>query len=245
MEHTEHIRSMVAANGFAIIPGIYTPGETATLTAAIDNTAKQSDTFRRSKDLFAIRQFLKEIPDIFPVIFNQQLRTIISNMFGYNYFITKSIYFDKPETSNWYVAYHQDLTISVDQKTNAEGYSLWTVKQGQYAVQPPVKILEKNFTIRIHLDDTDAYNGALKVIPGSHKKGLLSMKHFNKEQEQQTICAVPRGGILIMKPLLLHGSNRTTNQKRRRVIHIEFSDTALTGGLNWSEKQLLSGTPFS
>ena len=47
---------------------------------------------------------------------------------------------------------------------NVEGYGPWTVKQNQYAVQPPLDILENNFTIRIHLDDTDENNGALRVI---------------------------------------------------------------------------------
>ena len=84
----------------------------------------------------------------------------------------KSIYFDKPAGSNWFVSYHQDLTISVNAKIDLGGFGPWTVKQDQYAVQPPLQILENNFTIRIHLDDTDENNGALKVIPGSHLKGV-------------------------------------------------------------------------
>ncbi|ANH80537.1 phytanoyl-CoA dioxygenase [Niabella ginsenosidivorans] len=239
MNHPDQVQSAINTNGFAIIPDIYTPGVIDTLIAAISNTDTHHNTFRRSKDLFAIRQFLKEIPEVLPLIFNERLKAVINEVFGSIYFVTKSIYFDKPETSNWYVAYHQDLTISVDKKINTDGYSLWTVKQGQYAVQPPVEILENNFTIRIHLDDTDEYNGALKVIPGSHKSGILSPDRFNKHREQPTICKVPRGGIMIMKPLLLHRSGRTVNKKRRRVIHIEFSDAGLSGGLHWSEQLIL------
>jgi ectoine hydroxylase-related dioxygenase (phytanoyl-CoA dioxygenase family) len=33
-------------------------------------------------------------------------------------------------------------------------------------------ILENIYTIRIHLDDTDENNGALKVVPKSHAKGI-------------------------------------------------------------------------
>jgi len=40
---------------------------------------------------------------------------------------------------------------------------------------------------------------------------------------------------MVMKPLLLHSSNRTTNEKRRRVIHIEFCNKALPEGLEWAE----------
>ncbi len=86
--------------------------------------------------------------------------------------MVKSIYFDKPETSNWYVAYHQDLTISVDRKTPLENFGPWTVKHEQFADQPPLDILEHIFTVRIHLDDTDGDNCALKVVPGSHLKKI-------------------------------------------------------------------------
>jgi hypothetical protein len=38
------------------------------------------------------------------------------------------------------VAYHQDLTVSVDKKVEIEGFGPWTVKQNQFAVQPPLPI---------------------------------------------------------------------------------------------------------
>ena len=152
----------------------------------------------------------------------------------------KSIYFDKPETSNWYVAYHQDLTISVNEKKVIPNFGPWTTKQNQFAVQPPTDILENIFTIRIHLDDTDENNGALKVVPNSHSKGIYRPENIDWTIETEDICVVPKGGIMIMKPLLLHGSNRTLNGNRRRVIHIEFSDKELPEDLKWSEKLLFS-----
>jgi hypothetical protein len=53
---------------------------------------------------------------------------------------------------------------------------------------------------------------------------------------------VPKGGIMIMQPLLLHASGRTTNEQKRRVIHIEFSRTSLPPPLVWSEQHYLPGT---
>nr|WP_317166891.1 phytanoyl-CoA dioxygenase family protein [Chryseobacterium indologenes] len=157
-------------------------------------------------------------------------------IFGEKYFVVKSIYFDKPETSNWYVAYHQDLTISVDKKMELQGFGPWTTKQNYFAVQPPLEILENIYTIRIHLDDTDENNGALKVIPESHSKGIYRRETIDWKVETENICNVRKGGIMLMKPLTLHGSNRTTNGKKRRVIHIEFSDMELPEALKWSEK---------
>jgi ectoine hydroxylase-related dioxygenase (phytanoyl-CoA dioxygenase family) len=182
---------------------------------------------------------LKELPAISTFVFTDKLKAMLNELFGPEYFVVKSIYFDKPEQSNWFVNWHQDLTISVKEKKETNGFGPWTIKQDQFAVQPPLGILNDNFTIRIHLDDATAENGALKVIPGSHKKNIYRADEIDWAVEKEHICPVRAGGIMIMQPLLLHASNRTVNYKRRRVIHIEFSRTELPKGLSWAEKLLI------
>lgn len=223
-------------NGFTTIENIYSPEEVDKILMTIDQVDKNKETFRKSADFFAIRQFLKEVPEAIEHVFNTNLQTIIRHVFGNNYFVVKSIYFDKPETSNWYVSYHQDLTISVDKKLDLEGFGPWTVKQNQFAVQPPLDFLKNIFTIRIHLDYTDENNGALKVIPSSHLKNIYRPETIDWTAETEAICNVGKGGIMIMKPLLLHSSSRTVNNKKRRVIHIEFSNQELPPELKWAEK---------
>jgi len=237
MKYFEKIES----EGFVIIENVYDNKEIDNLISAIESVTKnetEKSTFRQSQDLFAIRQFHKEIPESLKCIFNHKLNEIIQSNFGSDFFITKSIYFDKPEKSNWFVSYHQDLTISVDKKLEIENFQNWTNKQNQFAVQPPTEILEKNFTIRIHLDKTTNENGALKVINESHKYGVCRIENLALVNE--TICEVDKGGIMIMKPLLFHASNKTINNERRRVIHIEFSNHQLPNELNWSEKMPLN-----
>lgn len=155
---------------------------------------------------------------------------------GDHYFVVKSIYFDKPETSNWYVSYHQDLTISVDKQVELKGFDFWTKKHNQFAVQPPLEILKNILTIRIHLDDTDKNNGALKVVPKSHLKGIYRPETIDWGIEKEANCEVLKGGIMLMKPLLLHSSGRTKSKKQRRVIHIEFSNQELPSALHWAER---------
>jgi ectoine hydroxylase-related dioxygenase (phytanoyl-CoA dioxygenase family) len=239
MNHLNEINS----EGFEIIDNVYSENEIEKIITEIEKVTKnetENSTFRKSEDLFAIRQFHKEIPGTLNIIFNQNLKQILKLNFGENYFITKSIYFDKPEKSNWFVAYHQDLTISVDKKAEIEGFENWTTKQNQFAVQPPKEILEQNFTIRIHIDKTTKENGALKVLNKSHKKGIVRTENIDFENEIETICEVEKGGIMIMKPLIFHASNKTTNNERRRVIHIEFSNQKLPNELEWSEKLILT-----
>ena len=236
MEGLKNHRIEISENGFTSLANVYTEEEIESILRTIEQVDKTNETFRKSKDLFAIRQFLKEIPASIPFIFNDNLKTIIQELFGDDYFVVKSIYFDKPENSNWYVSYHQDLTISVENKIEKEGYGPWTVKQNQFAVQPPLEILENIYTIRIHLDKTDENNGALKVIPKSHLKSIYRPELIDWTTETESICNVDKGGIMIMKPLLLHSSSRTTNNKKRRVIHIELSNLELPTDMNWSER---------
>ena len=229
-------RQQLLDNGFSVMENIYSDEEIQNILTIIDQTDSSNETFRKTNDLFAIRQFLREIPTVIDLIFTENLKSVMKEIIGGDFFVVKSIYFDKPETSNWYVPYHQDLTISVDKKMEIKNFELWTTKQNQFAVQPPIEFLENITTIRIHLDDTDENNGALRVVPKSHLKKIYRPETIDWNKEIETICRVKKGGIMLMKPLTLHSSKRTTNNKKRRVIHIEFSNRELPNELNWAER---------
>jgi ectoine hydroxylase-related dioxygenase (phytanoyl-CoA dioxygenase family) len=229
-------KQQLAESGFTILNDVFSDAEISSILSSIESADNSKATFRKSDDLFAIRQFLKEIPGINAFVFTDKLKAVIKNLLGDGFFVVKSIYFDKPEKSNWFVSYHQDLTISVDKKADILNYGPWTVKQNQFSVQPPLDILNSIYTIRIHLDNTDENNGALKVISGSHLKGVYRTETIDWSKENETICRVPKGAVMFMRPLLLHSSGRTTNNNQRRVIHIEFSNAELAPELNWAEK---------
>ena len=224
------------ADGFTTIDDTYTTDEVENILLQINQAGTDKETFRKSNELFAIRQFFKEVPATVDTVFNDKLKPVLTQLLGDKYFVVKSIYFDKPQTSNWYVSYHQDLTISVDKKLELNGFEFWTTKHNQFAVQPPLDILKSVVTVRIHLDETDENNGALKVVPKSHLKGIYRPETIDWTVEQEVNCSVSKGGIMLMKPLLLHSSGRTTNNRQRRVIHIEFSNQELPSPLNWAER---------
>jgi len=188
-----------------------------------------------TKSVFAIRQLINKIPMLSNLLFKRELELLLENYFTDDYFLTKAIFFDKPAYSNWFVAYHQDLSISVEGKTDVQGYAKWTYKQQQYGVQPPLSILQNTLTLRIHLDDTNHYNGALRVIPNTHRMGVMKASDIDKTNEK--VCSMKRGDVMLMSPLLMHASNKTTNNKRRRVIHLEFCDKNLASPLKWLEKK--------
>lgn len=84
----------INTEGFTIIDNVYTNDEIKKLILLIESVTEsevENTTFRKSQDLFAIRQFHNEIPQSIPFIFNQKLNDIIESTFGKGYFITKSI----------------------------------------------------------------------------------------------------------------------------------------------------------
>lgn len=169
-------------------------------------------------------------------------RGLASAVLGREAFAVRTLFFDKNPDANWKVAWHQDLTIAVREQREVAGFGPWSVKAGVPHVQPPVAVLERMITLRLHLDDCDAANGALRVLPGSHRAARLTPAAIQswREREAEVTCVVPRGGILLMRPLLLHASAPAIQPLHRRVVHLEFAAEDLPGGLEWMEKRCLS-----
>jgi Phytanoyl-CoA dioxygenase (PhyH) len=152
-------------------------------------------------------------------------------------FPVRAIYFNKTAQANWSVGWHQDLAIAVQLHHEVPGFGSWSVKDNVPHVQPPADILAKMLTVRLHLDDTDQTNGALRVLPGSHRFGRLAAEQIEDLQRMRpgVICSVSAGAILLMRPLLLHASSRASNPSQRRVLHIEYAAQRLPGGLEWHD----------
>ena len=92
-------------------------------------------------------------------------------------------------------------------------------------------------TVRLHLDAADEGNGALRVLPGTHRLGRLSPAQIQEQRAGQAdvLCTVVAGDALLMRPLLLHASGRSTSERHRRVLHIEYAGFALPDRLQWHE----------
>lgn len=229
-------KNKVKEDGFTIINDVFTNEQAENLISIIEQATHANSNFRKENDLFAIRNLLGEIPEIQPYLWTERLNEVIDNVFGSDYFLVKAIYFNKPPLSNWLVTWHQDTKISVDTQVETDGFGQWTLKQGLPSVQPSLDVLENIYTIRLHLDDCDETNGALKVIPTTHKLGVLKDKDIQEMDKTSEICPVSKGGLMIMRPLLVHSSSKSTSARHRRVIHLEFSSKQLPNGLKWRER---------
>ena len=215
----------VKSDGFSVVPQVL---ETVAQRDLQDTLGSVSGAGRRG---------LLASPDVATIARSSRLLDLVRPHLVHEPFPVRAIYFDKSPGTNWLVPWHQDLTLALRSRADAPGFGPWSVKDGVPHVQPPVELLEQMLTVRLHLDDADETNGALRVLPGSHRLGRLSAEQIQEQRAQQSdvLCTVVAGDALLMRPLLLHASGRSTNPRHRRVLHIEYAAFALPEELHWHE----------
>jgi ectoine hydroxylase-related dioxygenase (phytanoyl-CoA dioxygenase family) len=232
---TDFVRA-VAENGFATINPFLDLDSIDLLIQAITD-------LHLSSGRAGIRNLLELSPHIQKLAQSQEIRDLVEPILGDRVRVVKGIFFDKKPGANWKVPWHQDRTIAVKNRVEVPDYHPWSMKGGIHHVQPPTAILDKMLTVRIHLDKTDESNGALRVIPGSHCHGKLAdveidslletLRERWKQLSSGISCNLEPGGILLMRPLLLHASSMATIPSHRRVIHLEYASCELPLGLEW------------
>jgi ectoine hydroxylase-related dioxygenase (phytanoyl-CoA dioxygenase family) len=218
----------IETKGFIIIDRYLNPD-------SIELLIKDITVLNLSPGRAGIRNLLELVPSIQILAQSSAIRSLVEPILGDTARVVRGIFFDKQPTANWKVPWHQDLTIAVKKRLDLPDYRAWSVKGGIPHVQPPIAILEQMLTVRIHLDRTDESNGAVKVIPGSHLHGKLTNVEIDrwKQVSPASSCNCEAGGILLIRPLLLHASSVATVPSHRRVIHLEYASTRLPDGLEW------------
>lgn len=215
-------------HGFKIIRGLFDLQE-------INRLRSEADRIAQSENSTCVRH-LREKSRLFEKLSAQSK---LLNLFSEKLLPVRSILFNKTPEENWPVAWHQDLTIAVQEKRGVPGYSLWSMKEGVVHVQPPVELLEKMITVRIHLDDTPDSNGALRIIPKSNAYGKIPTKEIpSYVNDSEVICECSAGDVLLMSPLILHASKKSKNPAKRRIIHFEYAPcSSLDSKLSWYENK--------
>jgi hypothetical protein len=134
--------------------------------------------------------------------------------------------FEKSGRSNWLVVWHQDTALPLASRFDSAEWGPWSEKGGILYAHAPTWALARVLALRVHLDDSAEENGPLQVIPGSHVLGVLSDDEvFRIAHERKShACVVKRGGVLAMRPLLIHSSSKSREAAPRRVLHIEYAD---------------------
>ncbi len=218
-------------DGFVVLDGAVSRAEVERLRGVLEGVASQPESARRG----GVRSLLDRSGDLASWAESGLPAALARSLLGPTVRPVKATLFDKTSAANWKVPWHQDLTIAVRERREVPGFGPWTVKDGVPHVQPPAEVLEAMVAVRVHLDDTPVGNGALRVVPGSHRCGRLSKQRAAEVRKErgEVVCPVPAGGAMVMRPLLLHASSAVESPARRRVVHIEYSCGELPAGLRW------------
>ena len=171
------MRGSLDEGGFEIVPGVLEEAEREELLAELGPIA------------VAGRRGVLASPIVRGLCRSERMLAVVAPHLQASPVAVRAIFFDKSPDSNWLVPWHQDLTIAVHARIDVPGFGPWSTKEGVTHVQPPLQLLEQMLTIRLHLDAADEANGALRVLPGSHRLGRLSAEAIQSIREQ---CVLPR-----------------------------------------------------
>jgi hypothetical protein len=205
--------------GCWIEEGVLSDRECDELLLALD-----TESIGRSR---AGARHLMSHPAVAALADDDRLLTIACRALGTQAVPFRATLFEKSARSNWLVVWHQDTALPLASHVDSPEWGPWSTKAGVLYAHAPAWALSRVVALRVHLDACHAENGPLRVVPGSHRHGVLTDEEvFRMARAQPSVdCLVPRGGVLAMRPLVIHSSPKTVTAEPRRVLHIEYADS--------------------
>lgn len=203
--------------GFAILPALFSHPCLDQLLQQIDESAP-----RRSRA--GIRHALS-LPAVAAVAREPQMIELARQVLGSEAFPFRATLFDKSPAANWLVVWHQDTALPLRQRMELPGWGPWSVKGGIDYAHAPSTALSQVLALRVSCDDSTLVNGPLRVLPGTHTRGVLSddTVHDLSTKITPVDCVVSKGGVVAMHPLVVHASSKSQTEMPRRVLHIEYA----------------------
>lgn len=207
----------VQTHGFGVVPEVFRGQR-------IDFVLEQIARLSPMRTRAGLRHALRLEP-VLTLANDPTLLNLARRILGPNAFPFRATLFDKSPVSNWLVIWHQDTALPIRKRANVSGWGPWSTKDGIAYAHAPADALSEVLALRVHLDDSTTHNGPLKVLPGTHNLGILCDDRL-QELAQGTPaveCVCPKGGVVAMRPLIVHASSKSQNVRPRRVLHIEYA----------------------
>jgi hypothetical protein len=203
--------------GFSVTACVFPRDEVADLLTRLAEAG-----FARSR---AGARHLMGMPAVAAIAHEPRMRSIADHALGGEAFPFRATLFDKSATSNWLVVWHQDTALPLRSRIDRPGWGPWSLKAGVSYAHAPAEVLSQVVALRLHLDDSLADNGPLRVLPGTHLMGVLDDATLGElgRRGGAVQCLGARGSVMMMRPLIVHASSRSRSTPPRRVLHIEYA----------------------
>jgi ectoine hydroxylase-related dioxygenase (phytanoyl-CoA dioxygenase family) len=211
---------MVQEQGYGLIPNVFGKDEVLDLLNDLRN-----ENLPRTRA--GVRHAMRSAK-VTRIALDGRMQEIARAILGTGAIGFRATLFEKLPDSNWLVAWHQDTALPLRERRNVPGWGPWSVKDGVNYAHAPAQTLERILALRVHLDSSTRDNGPLRVLPGTHAQGVLTDDEIHSIAERTTgvDCLMPLGGVIAMRPLIIHASSKSRTENPRRVLHIEYADSA-------------------
>lgn len=222
-------------DGFCILKGVFPIEDLYILherSEEIIKTAEQRDSYswdpfekyylEHRVDQGVLYDLYQRVPEFRKIAESPTILKALEPVLGGNVFLYENSLVYKPRNKSNEVPWHQDFMNRSEEPIK---YISWTA-----------------------LDKVRVENGALKVLPGSHKKGFLPWYKAEGEThhtrliteglnlENFVFAELDPGDVLIFNQLLVHGSNRVDSLEKRRAYRVSYQ--------NFQEIYTPRGTPI-
>jgi ectoine hydroxylase-related dioxygenase (phytanoyl-CoA dioxygenase family) len=223
----------VIEHGYAIVPNVIAAEEA-------DCVLLQLIGAELNRSRAGARHILNQ-PSVQRVAHDARVLRLAQEVPGQGAFPFRATLFEKSANSNWLVVWHQDTALPLREKRETLGWGPWSVKEGVTYAHAPALALEQILALRVHLDDSTQENGPLRVLPGTHTRGVLTDRELQDLDSRidSVECTVNKGGVVAMRPLIAHASSKSQSEHPRRVLHIEYT------ACSEFENQLQLATPVT
>jgi ectoine hydroxylase-related dioxygenase (phytanoyl-CoA dioxygenase family) len=205
------------SDGFSVVAGVFDAAEIDDVTNDLDRASLQ-----RSR---AGARHLLSVPAIVALARDARLTELAADVLHCAPVPFGATLFDKSSDTNWLVVWHQDTALPLIERRDTASWGPWSTKGGITYAHAPASALSQVVALRVHLDASTEDNGPLRVLPGTHSLGVLTDQqiHSAAERIESVTCTIERGGVLVMRPLLVHASSKVSSAAPRRVLHFEYA----------------------
>ncbi len=199
-------------NGYLIgTPSVYTPEEMRTLKEELPQLMALLRSGETAKD---IREWHETSRWLFDICMNPKVHDLVEGVLGPNFFLWASSFFVKEPRTMETVGWHQDAYY-------------WPMSP------------HNSVTVWLAFTDVDEENGAMKIVPGSHKAGImkhqrstatnsiltLELERGSFRDDAAVSMCLKAGEVSLHDDAAVHGSPANPSDRRRVGLTMRFSGT--------------------